>query len=514
MQSFKNALLFLSILFGTFVVSESYIYLNRRPQGPHQWRQSDCTSFTLNYAEDDLPFLEPAIHEQISDGFTTGKTVGEFPLLYYFVGQVWKVTGQNEGLYRVINLSIFCLGLLALFRAIHPYIKHKSLAYLLAALPLSIPILAFYAPNFLQNSTALSMVFIAWSFVSKFIRNPKNSYALLAILFFTLAGLLKITALISFLALLGTIGLDLLWKFEFQTVFKTKKRAFAWLAGSTTIVLGTSALWYKMAVDYCDLHNGRFTFNGLWPIWESSPEHMQSTFDKMMHYWTFEYFTGIQYALLVLAIFYMILSLKKVSFFEKGMTALLIIGNTSYMLLWFHAIRDHDYYYINLYALPVFLLFVLFRHVDLSKHIPQKWSAPLLWIFTLLVLSWSASSTSKSFHSRYNGSMNDGEANRFASFFDITPTLRNDYHIKRTDPVLTFPDRSFNISLYLSDQKGWAIRRDSTVSEFKFHIKHNHPKYLLVNDTAFFNEMNFSSSLPIEKIGNHKSVDIYSIKYE
>ncbi|TNE29580.1 MAG: hypothetical protein EP346_06000 [Bacteroidetes bacterium] len=510
----KKLLLLFTLLLGIFFASESYKYLELRPQGPHQWRQTDCASFTLNYAKDDLPLLEPSIHKLFSDNGTTGKTAGEFPLLYYFVGQVWKVTGQNEPLYRIINLSIFCLGLLALFRAIYPFIRHRALAYLLAALPLSIPVITYYAPNFLQNSTALSMVFIAWSFVSAFIRNPKIGYALLATLFFALGGLLKITALISFLALLGTLAIDLLWKFDSRVIFKTKKRAITILSTSAAFVLGSSALWYKMARDYCTEHGGWFTFNDLWPIWRSTPEYIQSTFDRITDYWKFEFFTGAQYILLVLAIVFVLIKFKRLRFFEKSMIGFLVIGNLSYFLLWFNAAYDHDYYFINLYALPVFLLFVLFKYTDLSRWLPKKVSTPVLWALTIVALGWSASSASKSLHMRYNGWINGNGHNQFEDFFDITPYLRNELKIDRKVPVIVYPDPSYSISLYLADQVGWPIRRSANAAELWYSINLHQPAYILVNDTTDFNRRNYAEDLPIERVGNHKSVDIYQISKE
>lgn len=511
MQLAKNTLLLFVLLVGVFLASESYEYLDLRPQGPHQWRQTDCTSFTLNYAKDDLPLFEPSIHKLFSDNGTTGKTAGEFPLLYYFVGQVWKVTGQNEKLYSIINLSIFCIGLFALFRAVYPYIRHKSLAYLLAVIPLSIPVLAYFAPNFLQNSTALSMVFIAWYFVAVFIRKPKAAYALLAVLFFAIGGLLKITALISFLALMGTLSIDLIWKFESQKVLKTKKRAIIWIVTSAVIVLGSSALWYKMARDYCTLHGGWFTFNDLWPIWKSSPEYIQTTIDRITDYWKFEYFTGAQYILLGLAVLMIIIRFKRISFFEKSMASLLLLGNTAYMLLWFNALKDHDYYLINLYALPILLLFIFFRQVDLSPWMPKKTSTPLLWIVTLLALSWSASSTSKSLYMRYNGWVNGNGHNPYEAFFDITPYLRNELKIDRKTPILVYPDPSYSISLYLADQVGLPIRRGVEPSELQYYLSIYNSPYLFVRDTADFNHRNYVEHLSIERVDKYKNIDVYKL---
>jgi hypothetical protein len=75
---FLILLLLVSLLYGyteIFYKSSNY---------HHLWRQSDCLSITMNYYKENLNFFTPAIHWVGDKG---GKTISEFPIIYYTVTQ-------------------------------------------------------------------------------------------------------------------------------------------------------------------------------------------------------------------------------------------------------------------------------------------------------------------------------------------------------------------------------------------------------------------------------------------
>ena len=113
-----SGLIFIIIL---LILSFTYNFQNiltLRPQGIHQWRQCDCLSITFNYFQDGNPFLKPAMHNLADDG--TGQTASDFPGLYYFVAQLWKVFGFHEYIFRIVTLLLSFLGLFALFKTLVP----------------------------------------------------------------------------------------------------------------------------------------------------------------------------------------------------------------------------------------------------------------------------------------------------------------------------------------------------------------------------------------------------------
>ena len=106
-------------IFIVLVLVMSFIYhyhniLFLSPQSLHLWRQCDCLSITLNYYQDSNNFFEPAIHNLGHDG--TGKTISEFPVIYYLVAQIWKIFGIHEFIFRLIILLLFYAGLFSVFK--------------------------------------------------------------------------------------------------------------------------------------------------------------------------------------------------------------------------------------------------------------------------------------------------------------------------------------------------------------------------------------------------------------
>ena len=99
-----------NIVFIFFIFS--YFFLNRyeeisffKPYSVHQWRQADCYSIASNYYENNLPFLEPSIHQI---GYSNnGKTISEFPIIYYSVSKLWRLFGKHAVIYRLLNFLIF-----------------------------------------------------------------------------------------------------------------------------------------------------------------------------------------------------------------------------------------------------------------------------------------------------------------------------------------------------------------------------------------------------------------------
>ena len=98
--------------------------LHLRPQPHHLWRQTDCVSLAWNYYDTTVNLFEPAIHNQFADDWTSGKTAGEFPILYWLVGMLWRITGPSEFTFRLIELLLHFAGTLALFASLRRVIGY------------------------------------------------------------------------------------------------------------------------------------------------------------------------------------------------------------------------------------------------------------------------------------------------------------------------------------------------------------------------------------------------------
>jgi hypothetical protein len=495
------------LIAGLFFLLDMQDYLFLRPQGPHQWRQADCASFAQMYAVQNNGLLEPELHQLMSDNGTTGKTAGEFPLLYYAVGQLWKVTGQQEWLFRLINLLLFVGGLFSLFKLSLAEVKSTMMSLLLVAMVFTIPVFIYYAPNFLQNITAFSTVLIAWYWAYRFYRTNSWLAGILTILFFTLAPLLKITAFISILALFGVLVLQMVWP---TRIIPVKHKGRFWLVAGLTAALSISVnvAWYTYVKSYVALHGGWFTFNDLWPIWKMEAQYIRETLQWVWDVWRKQYFSPAGYFFLLVSLFLIVGYRKQVPRFLWWMMGITFLGNLTYLLLWFNALHDHDYYLINLYFLPVLLWFSALY--VLKKNLVVSGPGRVLGIMAAALLVGSSVVYDQfNLWYRYNGWMNDNGQNRHASFFDVTPYLRQELHIDRSVPVITYPDPSFSITLYLADQRGWPMR-DSWGGDFiESKIKMG-AQYILVNDSSFYQKEGLEH-LQLTPIGKHKKVDVLQI---
>ncbi|TVR41230.1 MAG: hypothetical protein EA392_02090 [Cryomorphaceae bacterium] len=83
----------------------------------HMWRQADCLSLTHHYYTGNS-FLEPEMHIQLGHQYTSGKSAGEFPVLYYAVAGFWKVFGKSYLSFRLFYLLIFLAGIWSFYRSL------------------------------------------------------------------------------------------------------------------------------------------------------------------------------------------------------------------------------------------------------------------------------------------------------------------------------------------------------------------------------------------------------------
>ena len=502
-----------------------------RPQSMHQWRQTDCLQIAHNYLTDSWNFFSPSIHNLFSDNETTGKTIGEFPLLYYLVAFLWKVFGEHEFIYRLVSLLVFYLGLLALFNTLKNLYKDIFWASLVVLFLFTSPILIFYSNNFLTNAPAFGLVLIGWSFFYRFYKSKKNKLLYLSILFFTLAGLLKMTAYISFI-LLGCFWLyDLL-----RVLVKNDAIIFNKLIKSAApffFSLTTIFIWYLYGSFFNLNHGGKYTFNGLWPIWEMQEGHMAKIEEFVRDILIHQIFSKYSLVLIVIMAIYLLVKFKTINKFIVASILILTIGTTLYLLFWFQALDAHDYYVINLMVLPLFIVVSFFWH--LKETYPSALKNKSLKIIGSIVLLYNIFYASNNIHMRYWGPFNysdkypkyfcdkneidfwwwTGSQNPLEALNDIEDYNRK-LGIKQNDIVAFIPDQSFGVSLYLMNQKGWTSgfgieNTPNPRHSIKDKINNKNLSYLFVRDSSSLKNEYLTPYLS-NHIGHYNGINIYSLK--
>lgn len=477
-----------------------------RPQSLHQWRQCDGLSLTLNYYQDNNPFFQPTVHFLGDNG--TGKTVSEFPLLYFLIAKLWKVFGYNEYIFRLVFLLIFFIGLVALMKTLEDILKDSLLAIFTSLLLFTSPAMVFYANNFVPNTPSLGLVLIAWYLFWLFYKTHKNIFLWSFFLFFTLAGLIKVTAIISLVALSAIFFLETTGISKFRgdnRVFNHPYIQWLFFIASFGLIFS----WYLYASYYNTSHKvGIFTV-GIHPIWNFSIEEIRKNLQGINEQIKWNYFHKSMYWLLLLVCVFIVLKYKKANKLLLFLSLLIFIGIISFFLLHFAAFLQHDYYVIDLLIfLPLVCLTFL---CILRDYYPVLFRSFYLKLGLVIILILNANFSKHNISERYFSMswMNDNYLLNIKRFENIGPYLRS-IGIDGDDKVLCLPDGSPNITLYFMNQKGWT-NYSTDLDSSKINSKINAgADYLLIYVDSLYSNPDITPFLK-NKIGEINDINIYDI---
>jgi len=458
-----------NIVYLLLFISISWFYgifetINHGPYSHHQWRQSDCLSITQHYYQGDLPFLEPEIHWQGKD--QAGKTISEFPIVYYVVGKLWQLFGKHYWIYRLINFLIVAIGLYYLKKLSNKLLEDPFWTIFVPLLLFSSPLLAHYSNNYLMNANALSFAIIAsYLFYRHRIENSYK-YLIYSCIIFLLAGLLKITSLMLFFAFFVVFLYTMLWK---ERSLKTRWKELLPYAGT---LIGIFA-WYMYTGWYNANNMSDVFLQGVLPIWELGWADIHSIWKSLNNDLKPFYFNVSVLFFLGLSGIGLLLNYKKTHKYLFPLTAVAIIGIVCYILLFFQVFDHHEYYLIGLlFIIPLLSLLLLTR---LIKHNPTIFKSGFLKITASIGLLFLIYSAGIQTRARYdisqewvrNSSVLDKAAVDYWDWFHwnygvrlkeletIEPYLEQ-IGVKKEDKVISIPDESINISLYLMNRDGWS----------------------------------------------------------
>jgi hypothetical protein len=482
----------------------SYIdILPLRPTSVHQWRQADGLSIADNYYEGNWNFFQPSLHLLFSDGETSGKSAGEFPLIYYLVAILWKIFGKHEIIFRLVTIVFSFCGLLALFKLSYAILKDYFWALASVIFLFSSPIFAFYTNNFLVNIPAFSLMLIAlWRFYL-FWKSGRDRNLYLSMTLFLFVGLFKPSSLLAFLVIGVLYLLEVLGhvklKAEGRVFAKPLKQAIPFAA-----VLAGVAAWYSYVISYNNMHGGVYTINNVQTYWSTSPEQINSSLNAFRNFIVFQVLSIPSYLYLLLCLVYLTVRFRKVALVWRIAIPLLVVGYLGFILLFFYSLDYHDYYHIDFLIVPVVINLAFLHYLRRNEF--RIFQSHLLKLAFGFFLFYNVLYCANNMHLRYWGQNNhqsyfrqllspkvdlDGWAYAawvypFAPYETVTPVLRA-HGIKREDRVICPEDCSYSISLYLMDQKGWT-NVGSTLTDsacIADRIIHG-AQYLMLTDTANF----------------------------
>lgn len=474
-----------------------------RPQSIHIWRQTNSLDIALNYYNYNNSLLEPQIHNQFCDGGMSGKTAGEFPLIYFAVAKLWKIFGVHEWIFRLVQLLILFLGLFALFEISSYFLKNQFWAGFVSLLLFTSPMVVFYGINFLPDGPSLAMMFIGWFFVLRFHQSRKSSWLWIAAFFFTFAVVTKITSAISLIAFAGWI--------LFEWIFQKKERRIInydirQVAPFVAIIVASLA-WYLYVSYFNRLHQGEISYFGIWPVWQMTSKQFLEIKDAVDKIFFKEYMNPYLQYLTVLLWIGLIVRFRRNSLLQNWGLVILPLGALGILMLWFQVLNAHDYYLITLLVLFAFVwlsVFVSAKDYRWMKH-------PLMYVLLFSIFSYNVFTCQKQLANRYQGWMNDWFVNNLQALGELEPKLE-ELHIGKNDRVISIPDPSVTASLYFMNRPGYTdFGSDFTKEEeFKKRISQG-AKYLIVNDSTILKNAVIQPFI-MKPVGRYKNVYLFDLR--
>ncbi len=518
----QSDFLFIVLLLAVSLLYGYHDILFARPSYHHIWRQADCLSITMNYYQDNNNFFRPSIHWVGDKG---GRTISEFPIIYFSVAQLWKILGYHEAIFRLLDVLIVFAGLFCLFRLAREFLSDTFWAIFIPLFLFSSPVLGYFTNNFLADAPAFGLMLVACYFYWKAYAGQSNKWYYLSFFFFLLAGLLKISSLVIFIALFVIQCYSIVFSRGKNTWYHRASRLWPYL-----VVLILTYAWYSYS-GYYNRHNLNGIFlQGILPIWGIDAAARKDILGKLVKELLPGFF-NIPALILILAMFAsLVVFFKKTSRFFLFLCLLVYGGCAGFILLFFQVFNVHDYYLLNLL---VFIPLTLLAFLDfLKRNCPSLFQNTIMKIIAALgvvvLLYMGAVYTRMKYYPRQDFVQKSILVNKdkiaqwimwsdycskyYKAFETITPYLR-ELGLKRNDLVYSIPDGTINVTLYLMDQKGFSdfyiggIPEDQRMET----VKSLGARYLIINDSALYRKP-FLAPYLLHKIGTYKNVEIFDLK--
>jgi len=517
---------FIVCLLGMAFLFNYHKIIRLKPTSIHQWRQADCWSFAVNYYEEGLNFFKPSLH--FIGKSNTGNASGEFPIIYYTVAQIWKLTGPKAWLFRGFNIFIVFAGLLALFKLFEKIVMDSVWAIMLTLLLFTSPILVFYTNNFIADAPALGFSFLGAYFFYGFYVSKSQKKLYVACVFFLLGALLKVTAAILFIAILVIYVVEIVKLFKFkgdEKLFdKPIKQGIPLL-----LVIVFSFSWYSYSAYYNALYNGEYFLLGILPVWDMDYPLINQITRILNENLVYQFFSISVISVVVGMLVLLIIFRKNVNKLLLILSLLLLMGGFFYMMLWFRVFDVHDYYLLNLLIIVVLVFITFFAFIRQNYPLLLKVNG-LKWAFLIFLCyniyysraknaikyekrgeKWAYSFINRTNELEYWGWLHWYSETYMKAYETVTPYLRS-LGISRNDRVISISDHSPNITLSLMDQKGVTDFGKSIEDADRVNMEiRRGAKYLIINNPDYYKK-DFIQPFIKRKIGTYMNIDIFDLR--
>lgn len=456
-----------TILFSFGTVS----YIFKEPFGTHTWRQTDSASFFYNYYNNGLNFFDFRI---LNLSMANGLAVSEFPIFYYLAALLSKLFGFNQWHLKFVNCFVYFLGIMSLYNVSFHFTKDKFWSIFISSLFFLSPVILYYGVNYIPDVTAFSLSIIGADYYFK--SKEKPSKLVIAIIAFSLAGMLKPTYNLLLLSILSSEVI--ISKFNF---FNLKK-----ITAITAFALLFTLCWAKFAKNNNENNNSNYFLLETRSILNNDVDSAtkEYIFKRTVDEWLPAFASKPVLWLLLLSLFILPFTFLNGNRYLTLAAFFSLLGSIIYYLLWYIQFLHHDYYSVVFYVLLFLSLLNAFKF--LVEKIPLLSNNYFFKILAIFLLIYNLFYVKKDIHERLFGNKND---KRNTLFWDNNfKNYLKEIGLKNNDVVISIPDDSPQVSLYLLGYKGYTEFAEGEYSTEKvLYQKRKGAKYLIINDSAIYN---------------------------
>lgn len=514
MKLSKNRIEIITVFF-LLLIAGCFFHLNKINEFPlytHAWAQADRYAIALGFLDNQFNLFYPqtfVLNTQFPNDFlvagNSGITSVDFPIHEFIVAGFMKVFHTQEPwIFRVYELLISVIGILYLFRIsrlFNIYFLGSILITLFAALS---PVWVYYQAGFIPGVTSLSFTIIGLFYYFNYRINAATKLLPIAFIFLTIAAASRTTFIIPLLTILGIEALNFLHKKKFE--FKTA----ALIIGSFAFIVG----YYFWNIHLRELHGSLF-LNELKPA--NSITEFIEILKNVQSRWILQYMSIVQYCVLAgLIILFIISSIKKNQTSNSSISYLKlfllidILGCVFFFFAMMQQFSNHDYYFIDTFYLPIFLLLIaLFSRIQKAiQKIPTYIQISTLIICVCIMVEESYATQIEK---------------RITGQWDKTASLVYDYDkldkkldsigISRSAKILVLDAVAPNIPFIQMKRKGFVVVTTSKENlQNALHFPFN---YIAIQDNWFMNDIypNYPEIIDLlSKKADLGAVSIYTLR--
>lgn len=382
-----------------FLHHKSY---DKPPTKVHAWAQSDHYALALGFYNDGFDFFHPTTFS-LTHEFPAktkviepnGITAVDFPIVHFVIALAMKLLG-NTGpwVYRLIMLLISFISSWILFKTLYQS-RGIWIASAITGFIVFTPIYSYYQNGFHISAAAFNFFVIGISFLLKSHLNHYQKNFLIAVIFFTLAALVRFTHIIPILGML----VMLIWPFSHV---QYRKRKLIITCFSLCIIFTYFIYNRQLAASYGSVFLGA-------PKMSQSPQELlghlillTKSYSKGLLPWLHLCF------LIALGISYYHQKYRPSRLRNWGLWLLFTtLGTTMFSILMSFCMGAHDYYALDTW-LPIIVMTILFLVGNISFN---RYPAMMIRVCAMFFIigAFSVASEKQLKKYRLNTKLNDAD---------------------------------------------------------------------------------------------------------